>query len=365
MTAPRLARPLLVLLVATAVTFSVACNGGDGGATATPEAATSRPRATSVAVPRGEALSTAEIVRLLRPSVVRIQTEGATLDILGRAVPTTGVGTGVIIDDQGHIITNNHVVRVDSGRARRIIVTVDDRRTFDATVVGTDPPTDLAVLQIEASGLTAGPLGRSSDLQVGDDVVAIGYALDLEGGPTVTRGVVSAKGRSIQEDPFSIPDAIQTDASINPGNSGGPLVNAFGQVVGINTAIVAQAQNIGFSISIDLVRPLAQEIIEKGRVERGYLGVNVVDVTPALNEAEGLGVDQGVAIAGVGPDSPAEKAGLRPRDVIVRIGNRDVGNNGELLQALTVFRAGDRVTVEFFRDGERRQTEVVLGERPQ
>ena len=193
----------------------------------------------------------------------------------------------------------------------------------------------------------------------------MGFALDLEGGPTVTRGVVSAKGRSIQEDPFSIPDAIQTDASINPGNSGGPLVNAFGQVVGINTAIVAQAQNIGFSISIDLVRPLAQEIIEKGRVERGYLGVNVVDVTPALNEAEGLGVDQGVAIAGVGPDSPAEKAGLRPRDVIVRIGNRDVGNNGELLQALTVFRAGDRVTVEFFRDGERRQTEVVLGERPQ
>jgi S1-C subfamily serine protease len=301
--------------------------------------------------------------------VVRVQTEGATLDALGRIVPRSGVGTGVIIDEEGHVITNNHVIRIDGSPngeiARQIIVSLDDQRTYGARVIGTDPPTDLAVLKIEAVDLVPARLGRSGDLLVGDDVVAIGFALDLEGGPTVTRGVVSAKGRSIQEDLFSIPDAIQTDAGINPGNSGGPLVNVFGEVVGINTAIIAGAQNIGFAISFDLARPIVEELLQTGRVERGFLGVNIVDVTPALNAAEDLGVDEGVAIAGVGDGSAADRAGLRPRDVIVRIGDREVRNSGELLRALTVFRAGDRVTVDFVRDGERQQTEAVLDERPQ
>jgi serine protease Do len=303
-------------------------------------------------------------VRLLRPSVVRIQTEGASLDILGRAVPTQGVGTGVIIDQEGHIVTNNHVVRLDSGLASRVVVTLSDDRTVTAEIVGTDAPTDLAVLKIEAMNLAPAKLGDVSKLQVGEEVVAIGYALDLPGGPTVTQGVVSAKGRIIQEAPYSISDAIQTDASINPGNSGGPLVNDRGEVVGIDTAIITQAQNIGFAISIDLAKPLIQEIIETGSVSRGFLGINVVDVTPSVAATFDLPVDRGVGVAEVTPGSPADKAGLRISDIIVRLGEVTIDSSGDLLQALTKYRAGDKVTVFFYRDSQQQQTEVTLTARP-
>jgi S1-C subfamily serine protease len=303
-------------------------------------------------------------VRLLRPSVVRVQTEGATLDILGRPVPTGGVGTGVIIDQEGHIITNNHVVRLDSGLASRVTVTLSDDRTVTAQIVGTDAPTDLAVLKIDATDLTPAKLGDVSQLQVGEDVVAIGYALDLPGGPSVTRGVVSAKGRIIQEAPYSISDAIQTDASINPGNSGGPLVDDHGEVVGIDTAIITQAQNIGFAISIDLAKPLVQEIIEKGFVSRGFLGVSTVDVTPSVAASFDLPVDRGVGVADVTVGSPADKAGLRVSDIIVRLGDVTINNSGDLVQALTKYRAGDKVTVVFYRDSQQQETEVTLTARP-
>jgi S1-C subfamily serine protease len=199
---------------------------------------------------------------------------------------------------------------------------------------------------------------------VGEEVVAIGHALDLPGGPTVTRGVVSAKGRVIQETPYSIVDAIQTDASINPGNSGGPLVNRYAEVVGINTAVIAQAQNIGFSISIDLAKPLVQEIIENGFVSRGFLGINTVDVTPSVAASFELPVDSGVGVAGVERGSPADSAGLGVNDIIVRLGDRAIANSGDLLQALTRFRAGDTVAIAFYRDGELREEEVTLAARP-
>jgi S1-C subfamily serine protease len=345
-----------------------ACNGGgDGGAT--PEPTTTSPVATASpeAVPTrsGQALSIPDIVQLLRPSVVRVQTEGARLDILGRPVPTQGVGTGVIIDNEGHIITNNHVVRLNGALASRIVVTLSDDRTVSAEIVGTDPPSDLAVLKIDATDLSPAKLGDVSQLRVGEEVVAIGYALDLPGGPTVTEGVVSAKGRVIEESPYSIVDAIQTDASINPGNSGGPLANLQGQVVGINTAIVGQAQNIGFSISIDLAKPLVQEIIDSGMVSRGFLGVSVVDVTPSLAASFDLPVDKGVGVAAVEPGSPAEEAGLRVNDIIVRIGDVDITNNGGLTQALTRFKAGDTVTVVFYRGSQQQQEEITLTDRPQ
>ena len=345
-----------------------ACNGG-GEQGPTPETTGTTPAATAspevVPTRTGEPLSIPDIVRLLRPSVVRIQTEGASLDILGRPVPTQGVGTGVIIDQEGHIVTNDHVVRLDSGLASRVTVTLSDDRTFTAEIVGTDAPTDLAVLKIEATNLTPAKLGSVSQLQVGEDVVAIGYALDLPGGPSVTRGVVSAKGRVIQEAPYSISDAIQTDASINPGNSGGPLVNEYGEVVGIDTAILAQAQNIGFAISIDLAKPLVQEIIEKGFVSRGFLGVNTVDVTPSLATSFDLPVDKGVGVAGVTRGSPADRSGLRVNDIIVRLGDVTIGNSGDLLQALTKYQASDKITVAFYRDSQQQEAEVTLTVRPQ
>jgi serine protease Do len=353
---------LLALILALS-----ACKGG-GGQSPTPEATETAPAATASpsAVPTrtGGALSVPDIVQLLRPSVVRVQTEGATLDILGRPVPTGGVGTGVIIDQEGHIVTNNHVVRLDSGLASHITVGLSDGRTLTAQVVGTDPPTDLAVLKIDATNLTPATLGDVSDLQVGEDVVAIGYALDLPGGPSVTKGVVSAKGRIIQEAPYSISDAIQTDASINPGNSGGPLVDDYGEVVGIDTAIISTAQNIGFAISIDLAKPLVQEIIQNGFVSRGFLGINVVDVTASVAASFNLPVDKGIGVAGVDSGSPADQAGLRVGDIIVRLGDVTINNSGDLVQALTKYRAGDKVTVVFYRDSQQQETEATLTARP-
>ena len=344
-----------------------ACKGG-GGQSPTPESTGTTPAAatspTAVPTRTGATLSVPAIVQLLRPSVVRVQTEGASLDFLGRPVPTGGVGTGVIIDQEGHIITNYHVVRLDSGLASRVTVTLSDNRTVTAEIVGTDAPTDLAVLKIDAADLTPATLGDVSDLQVGEEVVAIGYALDLPGGPSVTKGVVSAKGRVIQESAYSISDAIQTDASINPGNSGGPLVDDHGEVVGIDTAIISQAQNIGFAISIDLAKPLVQEIIQNGSVSRGFLGVNTVDVTASLAASFNLPVDTGVGIATVTSASPADKAGLRVNDIIVRIGDVTIDNGGDLVQALTKYRAGDKVTVVFYRDTQQQQTEVTLAQRP-
>lgn len=353
---------LLALILALS-----ACKGG-GGQSPTPETTGTAPAATAspsaLSTRTGETLSVPDIVRLLRPSVVRVQTEGATLDILGRPVPTGGVGTGVIIDQEGHIVTNNHVVRMDSRLATRVVVTLSDDRTVTAEIVGTDAPTDLAVLKIDATDLTPAKLGDVSQLQVGEDVVAIGYALDLPGGPTVTRGVVSAKGRIIQEASYSISDAIQTDASINPGNSGGPLVNDYGEVVGIDTAIVTQAQNIGFAISVDLAKPLVQEIIEKGFVSRGFLGISVVDVTASVAASFDLPVDEGVGVADVDSGSPADEAGLRVGDIVVRIGDQTIANSGDLVQALTKYRAGDKVTAVFYRDGQQQETEVTLTARP-
>jgi serine protease Do len=358
-------------LLAAALAIAAACAGGSGKSrdTTPPAAPTAPPpQAATVVLPsiREEpGLTTPQIVAKLAPSIVRVQTETATLDLFGRTVPSTGVGTGVIFDADGHIVTNNHVVTVGGNTpADRITVTLNDQRTFRATIVGRDQATDLAVIKINAPDLTAAEFGNADDLQVGEDVVAIGYALDLKGGPTVTRGVISAKGRTIDEQPYTINDAIQTDAAINPGNSGGPLVNAKGQVVGINTAIIQGAQQIGFSISASLVVPEVQELIQHGRIERAYLGVGTVDVTGAIAQSFNLPVDKGLAVTAVGRGTPAEQAGLRENDVIVAIDGQAVTNNGQLLQILAKHRAGDVVSVDYYRGDERRTVRVTLAARP-
>ncbi|TAK69090.1 MAG: trypsin-like serine protease, partial [Dehalococcoidia bacterium] len=259
----RTASTLLALCLAAAVAAS-GCSGSSkkpGATTATPAetaAATQAATPGTVAAPAIQSqpgLTTPQIVAKLAPSLVRVQTSTATLDIFGRTVPSTGVGTGVIIDADGHIVTNNHVVTNDTGTtpADNITVTLADQTTLLATIVGRDQPTDLAVLKVDAARLTPAKFASADSLVVGQDVVAMGFALDLKGGPTVTRGVLSAKGREINEQQYTINDALQTDAGINPGNSGGPLVNAQGDVIGINTAIIQSAQNIGFAISVGLV----------------------------------------------------------------------------------------------------------------
>jgi len=305
-------------------------------------------------------------VKLLRPSVVHIKSETATLDDFGRLVPSAGVGTGFIIDDKGDIVTNNHVVSTDSGDAAQdITVTLDEGSEHKAKIAGRDPPTDVAVLQIDGGNLKPATLGDSSKLEVGDDVIAIGNALDLPGGPTVTKGVVSALDRLIQEQNVTIPNAIQTDAAINPGNSGGPLVNLNGEVVGITTAVIRgsaeNAEGIGLAISMETAQPIVKELIDKGRVQRGFLGVTVQEITPSLAQQFNLSVDHGVGIRSVQPGGPADKAGLRQGDIIVKLGDKDIQTSGDLFAALTEHRAGDVVEVVYFHGGDQQSTQVTLG----
>jgi serine protease Do len=372
----RARRPLLIVPFALAL-FAAACSGGSSGgktpaAGGTPGGAVTAAASsggTMITVPKiknDDALTTPQIVEKLRPSIVRVQTESATLDIFGRTTPSTGVGTGVIINADGHIVTNNHVVTTGGGNtpADRITVTLSDQRTFAATIVGRDQPTDLAVLKIDASGLTPAAYGNADEQQVGEDVVAIGFALDLKGGPTVTRGVLSAKGRTINEQPYTINDAIQTDAGINPGNSGGPLVNARGEVIGINTAIISSAQNIGFSISVAVVQPTVDQLVGTGKVDRAYLGVGTVDVTESIAKNFGLPVTKGIAVTIVGHGTPAEAAGLSENDVIVKVDGQEVDNSGALLAVLARHRAGDTVSIDYYRGSDLNTVSVTLSSRP-
>ncbi len=368
-------RFLLSTAWAPLVVLIVACNGNGGVASPTvtlvPEL-TEFPAATVTEAPTplpGARLSTVEIVRKLRPSVVQVVTEGAQLGPFGQIIPSRGIGTGVIIDAEGHIITNNHVVRSSGDPtgdlASRITISLSDGRVLAARVVGTDPQTDLAVLQIDASGLTPAELGDAASVPVGAEVVAMGFALGLRGDPTVTRGVVSAKNRTIQQGPLSINNAIQTDASINPGNSGGPLLDDRGRVVGINTAIIQNAQNIGFSISVDLVKPIAQELIQTGRVERAFLGIFLEDVTPGLARSLDLPAEEGVRVADLNDGAPADEAGLQTNDIIIRLEDVEIRNSGDLLEALRRHHAGEQVTVHFYRDGDEQEAEVTLGAQPE
>ncbi len=360
-------RPLPVSLSAFILSLAIvtaACGGdsGESSATATATMASATPQVDTTPDDK-EPLYAPDVVEELTPSVVHILSEAATLDVFGQVTPTRGVGTGFIIDEEGHIVTNNHVITVDGGQpAQQITVTLSDGRQFQARIVGRDPPNDLAVLQIDADGLTPVELGSSEALQVGDDVLAIGNALDLPGGPTVTKGVVSAKGRLIQQAGITIPDVIQTDAAINPGNSGGPLVNRFGQVVGITTAVIrGEAEGIGLVISIDSARPIVEELIEEGQVERGFLGVTITEITPSLAESFGLAVDRGIGLRDVSDGGPADEAGLQPGDIIVELGGEEISNSGDLFKVLAENRAGDTVTVEFYRDGSLESAEITLG----
>ncbi len=309
-------------------------------------------------------LTTVEIVRRLAPSVVRIQAGGAGPARADHGISGDGLGTGVIVDRQGHIVTSHHVLIAENseGIPDRILVTLWDRRTLPGRVVGLDRRTDLAVMKIDASDLTPATFADPAGFEVGQDVVAIGFALDFRGPPTVTRGIISGLGRRIVEPALVLPDAIQTDAGINPGNSGGPLVNAMGEVVGINSAIASRVPNVGFALSVSVVRPAVASLIREGRVERAYLGVATIDSTIPLVGGPAPGI--GIPITIVTPGSPAEQAGLLPKDVLLKVGGDELTAGGDLLGILAKRRPGDRVIVEFSRGGQLRRVTVVLGKHP-
>jgi len=308
-----------------------------------------------------DARSTVEVVEILTPSVVQILTERLAMNSVNQPLPRRGVGTGIVLDEQGHILTNNHVI----DGVQRITVTLNNGKSFLAQVVGGDPATDTAVIRIDAKGLQPATLGRSSDLRIGEEVIAVGHALGLPGGPTISKGVISALGRSIDIDPHTtIVDLIQTDAAINPGNSGGPLVSIKAEVVGINTAIIEGSQGIGFAINIDDAQMVVAQLVEKGYVERGVLGIAPMNLTPGLASQIGVPVLKGVLVVRVFPDFPAAEAGLQEEDVIVQLGEEPIHNTGELSKFLLTHLPGKTVTVVFFRGSEQMTAQIILRERP-
>jgi serine protease Do len=311
----------------------------------------------------GPQLSSQELVAEVAPAVVSIVVEAVAYNWFYQAIPQTGAGSGIVVSPDGYIVTNNHVVE----GAQKVTVTLSDGSVFAATMVGTDAQTDLAVVKIDASNLAyLHILGKSLEqLNVLDPVVAVGNALALPGGPTWTTGVVSNLGRSIQEENgVVLNDIIQTDAAINPGNSGGPLLNAAGQVVGINVAIATSAENIGFAISTDTVIPVVESLIGEGKVVRPWLGVSVTTVTPTIQQYYRLAVNAGALITGVSNGSPADEAGLRAGDVIVKIDNGDISTAGELTTAINSHQVGDQVEIVYYRANVQGSVTATLGESP-
>jgi len=276
-----------------------------------------------------------------------------------RTLPTSG--SGFIIDREGRILTNNHVVR----DANEITVTLNDKRTFKAKVVGTDPETDVAVIKIEGENLPVLPLGDSDKIRVGDWAIAMGNPLgELRG--SVTVGIISAQGRSnlnIWGGTPSYQDFIQTDASINFGNSGGPLCNIRGEAIGINTAINPSGQGIGFAIPINLVKHVAEQLVAHGEVRRAWLGVQLAELTPELAEGFGIRGDRGVVIQEVLKDQPAERAGLKRNDVIVEFEGQPVADVQKFRLKVADMPIGRKVSLVVLRDGKRVPLTLTLGAR--
>ena len=365
-------RPDGALLLATVLLLlvSLACSTG-ADPTATPTVTpTSAPAATATptAPPSttvGPLLpSVSDVVAKVKPSVVSIavQTLVEQCDFFFgcRTVAQNSAGTGAIFDPEGLIVTNNHVVE----GADRITVILVDERAFEAELVGRDPASDLAVIRIPKESYATVEFADPERLRVGDWVIAIGNALALDGGPTVTLGIVGALDRAIDTEGARLFDMIQTDAAINPGNSGGPLVNLEGQVVGINTARTQSGEGIGFAVSTFTVVPVVESILEHGRVVFAWLGVGVRDVTPVIATQEDLSVSRGVLVSNVTTDGPAAPAGIRAGDVIVAFDGAEVNTVKQLQKAIRGYNIGHETEVTIVRGDDTRTFRVTLEEQP-
>jgi serine protease Do len=299
-------------------------------------------------------------VEKVSESVVNIASVRMMHDQLFRVFPVEGVGSGVIIDSNGHILTNNHVI----DDAERLKVTLSDGRVLRGRVLGGDETTDLAVIKVEADApLPVAELGDSSVLKVGQIVFAIGNPFGLTGGPAVTAGIVSSLKRSIQTR-TGVLELVQTDAAINPGNSGGPLVNTKGEVVAINTANMPYAQGIGFAVPVNSAKEILRELIERGKVSRPWIGVSSVKVTPRVARYYGLPKAEGALVAGVEPYSPADDAGLRRGDVIEEVDGEKIEDPAQIAGAVRKKKVDDRVLINVNRYGRQFQVGIQVDERP-
>ena len=311
------------------------------------------------------------------PSVVNVTSRAMTFDFFYGLVPQEGQGSGFVIDKDGHILTNYHVI----AEARQVEVTMHNRKKYKATVIGTDPAHDLAVIQIKAADLVPAVLGDSHNLQVGQKVYAIGNPFGLAG--TMTRGIVSSIRPVREPNGATIDEAIQTDAAINPGNSGGPLMNWHGEVIGINTMILSsvnQNAGIGFAIPINTAKAVLNDLMTLGRVRRPALGVRTIPISPELANEIGLPADYGLLILQVTPGGSADLAGLRGGDqraylgnslimlggdLIVAIDGEKVTDEDDLAQMMNDHRAGDTVKITIYRGKKKMEVQVPLGEAKQ
>lgn len=306
-----------------------------------------------------------QVVSRVAPSVVSISTN---VENRGRVVGQ-GAGTGVIVSKDGYLMTNNHVI----DGASTVAVTTSSGEIYDnVKVIGSDPLNDIAFLKISGvKDLPAATLGESSTLKIGQNVFAVGNSLG-EYKNTVTSGIVSGLNRPVTassgdgEGTESLSGLIQTDAAINPGNSGGPLVNSAGQVIGINTAVASDAQGIGFAIPINATKGVLASVIEKGAVERAYIGVRYVDITPAIAKERKLSVKEGALVLGdeatpaVVSGGPADKAGIKNGDIVTKIGDMTVGEDGGITSIIGQYQPGDTIDVAYLRDGKEATTKVTL-----
>lgn len=332
-----------------------------------------------------EAASFSNVVKRVAPSVVKITTETKAKRIAAslppgmdnpmfrqffggripemQTQPQSGLGSGVIISADGFIATNNHVV----DGADTVTVALTDGREFTAKVVGRDPQTDLAVVKIDAKDLPAVVVADSTQTEVGDRVLAIGNPFGI--GETVTSGIISAKGRNvgILAEVEGYEDFIQTDAAINPGNSGGALVDVDGRLIGINTAILSRSggfQGVGLAVPSNLVSQVADSLVKTGKVTRGYLGVTIQNITPALAESFNLKSNKGALVTDVNPDSPASKAGLKDGDVVTGLNGRPITDSNSFKNQVSTFAPGTKVDLEVLRDGKTKTVAATTGERP-
>jgi S1-C subfamily serine protease len=307
--------------------------------------------------------SIADLVAQVEPAVVSVVVQTTQSGRFG-SQQSIGSGTGVIFREDGYILTNNHVI----AGADTIQVTLFDSTRHTAELVGTDPRTDLAVIKIDGRGLTTAQLGSADGMRVGDWVVAIGNALALNGGPSVTVGVVSALERSLDSDGIELYDLIQTDAAINHGNSGGPLLNLIGDVIGINTAVLRtnEAEGLGFAVSAETAIPVADQLIRFGRVPWPFLGIGASDIDPSTVVEYELSVAEGVLVTRVTSGGPSEGVGIEMGDVIVALDGQPTSDFLALRNLLLAeFEIGQTITVEVVRGEDRREFTLALAEFPQ
>jgi serine protease Do len=376
--------PGLGTVLAAAVLSAVLASGGTV-ALLQSTGALDRPASQGASTPAGssvvpvtvdESSAVVNAAAKVSPAVVRITAIGQSTDGFGGTIPETGVGSGVIYDADGWILTNRHVVlTTDKSIASSLTVELKDGREFTGTVYGIDTLTDLAIVKVDATGLPAAPIGKSADIQVGQLAIAIGSPLGTYTS-TVTTGIISATGRTVQVEPkVRLTNLIQTDAAINPGNSGGPLLDATGAVIGINTAVERDSTGIGFAIPIDIARPIMSQALAGEELARPYVGIRYQQIDAKLKKEKSLTVDQGALIGpakdetgatlpAITPGSPAEAAGLKDGDIVLKIEDQLIDTEHPLDAILTSYRPGQVVKMAVLRATEQLTISVTLGTRP-